>query len=331
MSFTSDTKPDDGALNGSAASHARTADLQTADVDSAKSPHLPSPLKKQKKAKRRHEGEAGREALQNSTILGPERLDREPEVGQTPEYVKYLVLFHEDRQSWKFNKKKQTAVLANLFDVHHIPPKHDEAVSQYVAGLQGSGVRQRVLDSATAVLKTIAAKDSETPNLEEMESEEARRTAYSAALKRHIERFERAGSHQSEHDEMQFEEMRHEVEKGRRAEEVLSQLLQRELHPAPQLDSFEEASKTPQLMTPNQRSASTPRASVTDVSSSRSKSDTKPKRKKRKTRTEVSSDGSSSDSSESEGKPARRVCFRRADQRRSKANETGADSNSVLV
>ena len=203
-----------------------------------------------------------------------------------PDYVNYVELFHNNKQAWKFNKNKQTELLKNLFNTYRISSQHSPAVLEYIAGLQGAAARSRLIESATAVLKDIAEKESQT-DFESMESEKARRTAYGAALKRQIDQYERSQAGRSEYDDQQLTEMRNEIERGKRAEAVLGELLQRELYP--------ERSQTAQSSTAPSRYTNKDTGPVvrqTDTTRTRSK------RRKRKSRTQNLSDESDSDSSD---------------------------------
>jgi hypothetical protein len=61
--------------------------------------------------------------------------------------IVYLLDHHRSRDSWKFNKAKQTYLLKHLFDFDKIPTDCNEALREYIAGLQGQGARTRVRES----------------------------------------------------------------------------------------------------------------------------------------------------------------------------------------
>ena len=207
-------------------------------------------------------------------------------VKETHDYVQYVQLFYTDKSSWKFNKKRQTDLLKNLFNIHRIPPQQNPAILQYLAGLQGATARIRLIENATSVLKTIAERDN-TTDFDSMESEEARRAAYGAALRRQIEHYERSKANNTEYDEQQLAEMSDEVERGKRAEAVLGKLLQQELYPEQTAPPALDLKKNGDAST--QRSSSTPKAKSTwrkrksrigsiDESSSESEGDFNPSR-----------------------------------------------------
>ena len=240
---------------------------------------MPLPSKQSKKEKKRRKSKH----LEGKSDDGhsPDKEIQNAALNEVPEYVRYLELFHSDKAAWKFNKNKQKDLLKNIFNVHVVTPQHNEAIMSYVSSLQGVAVRQRVVESASDVLKAIAEKD-ESVELASMESEEARREAYGAALRRQIEQYEQSGSRRSEYDEHQLEELRNELERGKRAEAILGQLLQEELYPAQQ-HALQQA-QTPVRETNHGAKAST---------SNNSTPKPKTKRNKRKSRTQVSDDSSS--------------------------------------
>ncbi|KAI4749780.1 hypothetical protein E4T45_14840, partial [Aureobasidium sp. EXF-8846] len=104
-----------------------------------------------------------------------------------PEYVRYLEQYHADRSSWKFNKSKQNDVLKNIWNIYRIPPSCNEALVEYLDGLQGGAARQRLRQAAqSANIDIVSFIRSEIPEVkdEPMETAEARKTAYDSALER---------------------------------------------------------------------------------------------------------------------------------------------------
>lgn len=67
-------------------------------------------------------------------------------------YILYLRAHHNERDRWKFNKGHQNQLLKYIFDLYKVPPSQDEAVHDYIAGLQGEGVRQRLRADAEKIL-----------------------------------------------------------------------------------------------------------------------------------------------------------------------------------
>jgi hypothetical protein len=73
--------------------------------------------------------------------------------GSSKPYLDYLSNFHLHRTFWKFEKVKQNWVLKNALDPGLIAESHEKALAVYVAGLQGAGARDRLLEEAKKVLK----------------------------------------------------------------------------------------------------------------------------------------------------------------------------------
>lgn len=193
--------------------------------------------------------------------------------------------------SWKFNKKKQKDLLKNLFNIFRIPSAYDQALLAYIAGLQGIGAQQRVIESAEAVLKALLEKQEISEDDKgTMESLKARMETYDAALEREMKKLERSGGGQSEYDEQQLEEIRNEVQKGHRANAVLSQLLPSESQSFTTSTTArtETSTASPGIATPS---------SATGMSGSTSTSTKITGKKSRKSRTEASSDDESDSSS----------------------------------
>lgn len=239
--------------------------------------------------------------------------DKSSEPKTIPSCIEYLQHFSQDRGAWRFNKHKQTILLKNLFDVHLIPAQHDEAIIEYISGLQGAAAQQRIIETATSILNTIAEKQDDF-DMQSMESEEARRRAYADALKKEITRYERSKLELNDHDEQQLAEMKYEIERGRRAEAVLFSLLQKELHPervAYAKPASQQQTTSSHSNEHNKREVSVPKATNSSHAASlKRKGDisiatkgspaTGLKRKKRKIRVATAEGDSSSSSSESD-------------------------------
>ncbi|KAH0292933.1 hypothetical protein M436DRAFT_69484 [Aureobasidium namibiae CBS 147.97] len=107
-----------------------------------------------------------------------------------PDYVRYLEQYHTDRSSWKFNKSKQNDVLKNVWNIYRIPPSCNDALVEYLDGLQGVAARQRLRQAAqSANIDIVSFIRTEIPEVkdEPMETAEARKTAYDSALERQKE------------------------------------------------------------------------------------------------------------------------------------------------
>jgi hypothetical protein len=240
---------------------------------------------------------------------GKKSKDKSIEPQAIPSSIEYLEQFSQDRAAWRFNKKKQTILLKNLFDIHLIPCQHDRVIVEYISGLQGEAARQRLGETATSILQSIAEKQDDF-DMQSMESEEARRRAYGEALKKEIMRYERSNVEPAEADEKHLLDMKREIERGQRAEAVLFKLLEKELHS----EKHAQLKATPHQFatTSNPNGNSKREVSVTTTTSTSHAVGVKRivategtpatglKRKKRKTRTALPNDYSSSSSSDSD-------------------------------
>ena len=95
-------------------------------------------------------------------------------------YIAYLTQYHNDRENWKFNKAKQNDVVDNALNIFRIPIEHSEALTTYVAGLQGAGVIQRLRERCHATLNDLDEQDAQ------MDDAEARKIAQEEAEQERI-------------------------------------------------------------------------------------------------------------------------------------------------
>jgi len=97
----------------------------------------------------------------------PERAADESTAGERPSYLDYVVQYHNDRRSWKFNKIQQSKLLKNIFNMSRIPEEYDDALLPYLSGLQGEGMRTRLKEEATSILKASSDNDAADENKED--------------------------------------------------------------------------------------------------------------------------------------------------------------------
>lgn len=282
VTFTKDTKQEDGISAKSLTGKHPKSDAFESITESTEATPLPS---KEKKKRKRQQAEASETA--DST--------------QKPQYLEYLERFENDRDHWKFNKHNQSNLLKHIFDIKRIPVSYNKAIAGYLSGLQGNEARERLVESATEVLKDVAEKEEGGLRIESMESVQARRDAYAASLRRQIERVDRFGL--SEHDKHELEDMKDEVERGRRAENILSQMLQQ------QSQAGEAAWMARSSLTNGTTSSDGSQVPTAGTASQGSVSTTSSSGKKRKSRTPASSsDDSDSDiEGEDRGAPRPRI------------------------
>jgi hypothetical protein len=85
-------------------------------------------------------------------------------------YISYLAQYHTDRDHWKFNKAKQNDVVDNALNIFRIPDENSEALLQYVQGLKGAGVIERLRTRCEATLKDL---DEEDANMDDASARQA--------------------------------------------------------------------------------------------------------------------------------------------------------------
>ncbi|KEQ92671.1 hypothetical protein AUEXF2481DRAFT_7411 [Aureobasidium subglaciale EXF-2481] len=169
------------------------------EADSTSEKEEKSPIKQDKKKSKAEKKEAKKEKKQEqSTETNDPAVVKKVKVRTpkdnvnkpVPEYVRYLEQYHTDRPSWKFNKSKQNDLLKNIWNTYRVPVSCNEALVEYLDGLQGSAARQRLRQAAqSANIDIVSFIRSEIPEVkdEPMETLEARLAAYSKAEERQKE------------------------------------------------------------------------------------------------------------------------------------------------
>ncbi|KAJ9643540.1 hypothetical protein H2201_005248 [Coniosporium apollinis] len=147
-----------------------------------------------------------------------------PTTQPTPQYIEYLTLYHTSRSTWKFNKAKQTDLLKNLFNIYRIPSQYDDALIAYISGLQGQAARQRLRETATAVI----AEDVGNPpaafvqaSTDTMDDPAARKAAHDDTLRERLRKEQKRRREQDDEEAAQSEEHQQKLKRRRRAEKVL--------------------------------------------------------------------------------------------------------------
>lgn len=77
-------------------------------------------------------------------------------------YLRYLDSYLSNRNSWKFNKTHQTNLLKNIFNIYRVPSSYNAAISEYLRGLQGAAAKDRLRETAEAILTPRKAKSTPT-------------------------------------------------------------------------------------------------------------------------------------------------------------------------
>lgn len=83
----------------------------------------------------------------------------------SPPYLRYLEQYAVDRASWKFNKSHQIKLLDNLFNLNRVPSTNDDALIDYVKGLQGAGVRARLKEDAERIVSEAPSPQDATASV----------------------------------------------------------------------------------------------------------------------------------------------------------------------
>lgn len=275
VSFTVETKNDDGDATNDSLQQAEEVDQELVASAEQLASEADAQLKKAKaKGKGRRQG---------STV--PANVTEDQPI---PPYLEYLRQYRDDRINWKFNKVKQTQLLANAFSIRKVPAEYDDALVEYVKTLQGAAAKQRLSDAGKDVKaeleKSNASEDETQSELKGSDTPDDERRAQDAALERHVQK-QKERRRAEEHDE----EHENKVIKRRRTERIL-QLL--ESNPLP---------------TPNPSFSSPPTANGSHIQfnestaqpTSRLNSIAGKAKRKRKLRTGVPDDDDSSSSSSS--------------------------------
>ncbi|KAJ4404258.1 hypothetical protein N0V91_005951 [Didymella pomorum] len=187
-------------------------------------------------------------------------------------YISYLTQYYIDRDNWKFNKAKQNDVVDNALNIFRIPDEHSEALLEYIKGLKGAGVIERLKEKTLATIKELDAEDAKAPAAMDAD---AHKVAKAAALQERVAKEKKRRKVEGDlatyadhpHSDAEIRRMRRS-----RAEALLSML----------------GRTAPILPAPK------PTTSINPMMQNLAPQD---RARKRKRRTDVSSDESSSDSS----------------------------------
>nr|POE56301.1 uncharacterized protein c7orf50 like [Quercus suber] len=223
VTFTSDTKQDDGFSattlyqNWLANEHEAQSSFQPHEQshdpghDTIVQKLEPTPAKPGKKPK------SVKSKSKTDKAAKAAREKKQPANGEVPDFVKYLVQFHQDKSAWKFHKKKQNELIKHCFDLDRIPAKHTPALVEYVKGLQSAGVQQRLVESSEKILQDLLAGEGRSSEIDGMESAQARKVAYEAVVQRQTRRVEELGGAKSEYETQRLAEMERKAAMGDRA------------------------------------------------------------------------------------------------------------------
>ena len=88
-------------------------------------------------------------------------------------YISYLTQYYKDRDNWKFNKAKQNDVVDNALNIFRIPDEHSEALLEYIKGLKGAGVIERLKEKTLSTIKELDAEDAKASGSMDKEAQKA--------------------------------------------------------------------------------------------------------------------------------------------------------------
>ena len=235
----------------------------------------------------------------------------EGQIHETP-ILSYLSHYHRARETWKFQKNRETNLFKHLYSLEHVPARYNTSLLVYIQGLKGDAAKQRMSDAARDVIK--ADMDLDKPK--DDEAEETTIPGYLEAVNAFRERLVE-GSEDLDKPDVEEElngEAQKRLPKRQRGELVFFAV-------SGKLFSAEDAKpkRKPKVVEPPANKKRKNRTMVVDISSSESDSDDDtPAPKKTASKpapdssddetsssgSSSSSDSSSSDSDDSDAAPA---------------------------
>ncbi|KAF3007618.1 hypothetical protein E8E13_008198 [Curvularia kusanoi] len=129
---------------------------------------------------------AAQPAEQPESSKGSKQQSAAPAKGKKKDpsvYIAYLTQYYNDRDNWKFNKAKQNDVVDNALNIFRIPDEHSEALLEYIKGLKGAGVIERLREKTLSTIKELDAEDAKAPK--DMD-QDAQKAAKEAALQERV-------------------------------------------------------------------------------------------------------------------------------------------------
>jgi hypothetical protein len=106
------------------------------------------------------------------TSAAPQGKKKDPSI-----YIDYLKQYYNDHDNWKFNKAKQNDVVDNALNIFRIPNEHEEALLEYIKGLKGAGVIERLQEKCRSTIDEIDKEDAKNPTNMDVEAQEAAKEA----------------------------------------------------------------------------------------------------------------------------------------------------------
>ncbi|CAG7986044.1 unnamed protein product [Penicillium salamii] len=166
VSFGPGTKENDGDSDSdsdAAESTEAATDGAEADIEDKEADKALEEMKKRKreKKKQRKTGTASAEG----------------QIHETP-ILSYLSHYHRARETWKFQKNRETNLFKHLYSLEHVPARYNTSLLNYVQGLKGDAAKQRMSDAARDVIKA----DMDVDKPKDDEEEETTNPAYLEAV-----------------------------------------------------------------------------------------------------------------------------------------------------
>ncbi|KAH7130510.1 hypothetical protein B0J11DRAFT_253692 [Dendryphion nanum] len=101
-----------------------------------------------------------KDAIPEAPVSAPD--SKTPSKGKNKDFSRftsYLEQYFFDRENWKFNKARQNDIITNAFNIFRIPHKYTEALTEYVRGLQGAAIVNRLKERCEEMKKELDAED----------------------------------------------------------------------------------------------------------------------------------------------------------------------------
>ncbi|KKY18411.1 putative proteasome subunit alpha type 6 [Phaeomoniella chlamydospora] len=165
VSFAAETKTEDGDTAVSIS----PADLDLLARTSSNSADTPAQPKKPKKA-----GKIKKTKSTNSE--------------KPHSALQYLSQYHESRDTWKFNKNKETWLLKHIFSTADLPSSYDKALATYLGGLRGESAKSRLAQGATEEVSNVDDHLASTSQASQSMDDPATRDAYRAEARKRFKR-----------------------------------------------------------------------------------------------------------------------------------------------
>ncbi|CAI7649294.1 unnamed protein product [Penicillium bialowiezense] len=173
VSFGPGTKENDGDSESDSdaeeTNDASATDGAEADIEDKEADKMLEEMKKRKREKKKQR-KTGTASTQE-------------QVHETP-ILSYLSHYHRARETWKFQKNRETNLFKHLYSHEHVPARYNTSLLVYIQGLKGDAAKQRMSDAARDVIK--ADMDLDKPK--DDEAEETTNPGYMEAVNAFRER-----------------------------------------------------------------------------------------------------------------------------------------------